>query len=158
MDRARQNDLQALQDLLGSFRPHIRSLVEKLLAGCSPGQAEQRLEEGLQKARQEFPDFSGSTLAEFVVWLQRTVRAALGRNEEERAAGDRESRDDSLRILRIMEALAQVPLDQQQVLLGRHLDPLNFAELAQELGWSEPAVRSAYVQGICRLHEHYRGV
>jgi RNA polymerase sigma-70 factor (ECF subfamily) len=55
------------------------------------------------------------------------------------------------------EALAGLPDDMQQVLLGRHVDGLSHAAIAQRLDRTEQAVRMLYVRALRRLRELYRG-
>jgi RNA polymerase sigma-70 factor (ECF subfamily) len=51
------------------------------------------------------------------------------------------------------EALARLPDDMQQVLLGRHMDGLSYAELAGRLGRTEAAVRVLYTRALRRLRD-----
>jgi RNA polymerase sigma-70 factor (ECF subfamily) len=54
---------------------------------------------------------------------------------------------------RMAEALARLPEEMQQVLLGRHLDGLSYAALAELLGRSEGAVRVLYTRALRRLQD-----
>jgi RNA polymerase sigma-70 factor (ECF subfamily) len=49
--------------------------------------------------------------------------------------------------------IAGLPDDMQQVLLGRHLDGLSYAVLAERLGRSEGAVRVLYTRALRRVRE-----
>jgi len=52
-----------------------------------------------------------------------------------------------------MEALARLPKDMQQVLLGRLVDGLPHAVIAQRLGRSEEAVRVLCGRALSRLRD-----
>jgi RNA polymerase sigma-70 factor (ECF subfamily) len=57
---------------------------------------------------------------------------------------------------RMAAALARLPEDMQQVLLGRHMDDLPYTILAEHLGRSEAAVRVLYTRALRRLREECR--
>jgi RNA polymerase sigma-70 factor (ECF subfamily) len=54
---------------------------------------------------------------------------------------------------RMLEGLAALPADQQEVLTLRHFDGLSHAEIAERLGKSEAAVRQLWVRALKRLRE-----
>jgi DNA-directed RNA polymerase specialized sigma24 family protein len=150
LERARASDVQSLLDLLESFRRHLRSLLAELPAGTPAADLDALVDAGLTRARHEFGAFPGTTLAEFAAWLERTALTAAGWDPIRNGTGGAFARSQ-----RMLAALANVSLEQQQVILGRHLDRLSFADLAQALGWSETAVRSAYAKGLRCLCTHY---
>jgi RNA polymerase sigma-70 factor (ECF subfamily) len=176
--RARLGDSRALGQLLESFRPYVRCLV-RALGGerLQPRLGESDLiQDALLEAHRSFGEFRGGTVAELTSWLRRIVlrtaghalrdhleagKRALG-SEEPAAALD--GRADSAstpsaqverheEAARMAEALARLPDEMQQVLLGRHMDGLSYAALAERMGRSEGAVRVLYTRALRRLRE-----
>jgi RNA polymerase sigma-70 factor (ECF subfamily) len=179
--RARLGDDRALGQLLESFRPYVRCLV-RALGGerLQPRLGESDLiQDALLEAHRSFGDFRGGTVAELTAWVRRIVlrttghalrdhldagKRALGAEEPaERLDGraDPGSTPSAQAVrheeaVRMAEALAQLPDDMQQVLLGRHVDGLSYAALAGRLGRSEGAVRVLYTRAVRRLREEWR--
>jgi RNA polymerase sigma-70 factor (ECF subfamily) len=179
--RARLGDSRALGQLLESFRPYVRCLV-RALGGerLQPRLGESDLiQDALLEAHRSFGEFRGNTVAELTAWLRRIVLRTAGHSLRDhleagkRALGNEEpadaldSRADSAsspsaqavrheEAARMAEALAQLPEDMQQVLLGRHMDGLSYAALAEQLGRSEGAVRVLYTRALRRLREECR--
>ena len=179
--RARLGDHDALGQLLESFRPYVRYLV-RALGGerLRPRLGESDLiQDALLEAHRSFEKFRGSTVAELTGWLRRIVVRSAGhslRNHleagkragaAEEPAGDLDGRADPgstpsaqaarhEEAARMAEALARLPDDMQQVLLGRHMDGLSYAALAEQLGRTEGAVRVLYTRALRRLREECR--
>jgi RNA polymerase sigma-70 factor (ECF subfamily) len=182
LGRARAGDARALGELLAGFQPYIRVIVH----GLSDRRVQARLDESdfvqdaLLEAHRSFASFRGTTVAELVVWLRqivvrttnRTLRNLAGTAKRDPACerplaeldglapdpGASPS-DQAIRhedSLSMAEALGRLPDDMQQVLLGRHLDGLSHAELAQRLGRTEAAVRMLYLRALRRLRALYR--
>jgi RNA polymerase sigma-70 factor (ECF subfamily) len=176
--RARQGDNKALGELLQSFRPYVQAIVR----GFRDRRLQGRLDDSdmtqnaFLEAHRSFATFQGTTVAELVVWLRaialrtagHSVRAYLGtemRNPTREqtvadlsqlpAASDTPSRQalHQEQASRLAEALARLPDDMQRVLLGRHVDELPYAVLAEQLGRSEAAVRVLYTRALKRLRE-----
>lgn len=182
LDSARQGDAQALGRLLESYRSYVRVLVRACRA--EPLQARlddsDMIQDALLEAHRSFAGFRGATVAELAGWLRqvviRTAGHALRRHlgtgkrdaSREEPAGLADVAADSgsspsARAIRheqeerMAEALARLPDDMQQVLLGRHLDGLSYAVLAERLGRSEAAVRVLYTRALRRLREECQG-
>ncbi|HMF17610.1 MAG TPA: sigma-70 family RNA polymerase sigma factor [Gemmataceae bacterium] len=176
--RARQGDNKALGELLQSFRPYVQAIVR----GFRDQRLQGRLDDSdmtqnaFLEAHRSFATFQGTTVAELVVWLRaialrtagHSVRAYLGtemRNptreqtvsdlSELPAASDTPSRQalQQEQASRLAEALARLPDDMQRILLGRHVDELPYAVLAEQLGRSEAALRVLYTRALKRLRE-----
>ena len=182
LDRARRGDVQAFGELLESYRPYVRVLVrgfhdERLRARLDGSDL---IQDALLEAHRCFAQFRGAAVAELTAWLRqivlrtagRTLRGHLGTDRRdagrERAAGAAAecAADGSTpsaqairheQAARMAEALARLPDDMQQVLLGRHTDDLSYAVLAERLGRSEAAVRVLYTRALRRLREECRG-
>jgi RNA polymerase sigma-70 factor (ECF subfamily) len=183
LEHARQGDTAALGALLDSFRPYVRYLVRAL--GCRRIQARvdesDLLQDALLAAHRGFGQFRGHTVAELTAWLRQIVRRTVGHSlrdhleSEARALGCEQAADgladqaadsgsspsaQAIRheeAARLAAALARLPEDMQQVLIGRHLDDLPYAALAQQLGRSEAAVRVLYTRALRRLREECAG-
>jgi RNA polymerase sigma-70 factor (ECF subfamily) len=166
LDRARRGDAQALGELLESYRPYVRVLIrafrdERLQARLDGSDL---IQDALLEAHRCFAQFRGAAVAELTAWLRqivlrtagRTLRGHLGTEKRdasrEQSAGAADfavadggtPSDQAIRheqAARMAEALARLPDDMQQVLLGRHTDDLSYTVLAERLGRSEAAVR-----------------
>jgi RNA polymerase sigma-70 factor (ECF subfamily) len=177
LERARQGDGHALGELLQSFHPYVRAIVR----GFQDKRLQARLDDSdmiqiaFLEAHRSFPNFQGSTVAEWVVWLRQVVLRACGHARREQLATAkrdpaREQVGETLNNLpadasespsglaiqheqtaRLAEALARLPDDMQRVLLGRHVDELPYAVLAEQLGRTEAAVRVLYTRALRRL-------
>ncbi len=178
LDRARQGDSQARQTLLEAYRPYVRVLVHARRAGRLQARLDDSdlVQDALLEAHRCFASFRGSTCAELAGWLRQLVLwvvadAARGHLAGKRALGRERPLDGlaepaadsssspSAQAIRheqaalMAEALAQLPDAMQQVLLGRHVEDLSYAELAQRLDRSEGAVRVLYYRALRRLRE-----
>lgn len=174
--RARDGDLAALGVLLHSFRPYVRVLVHELWPKAlhARGDDSDLIQDAFLEVHRVFPEFRGSTMAEFVCWLRRIVlRVAQRRVRRERSDGrtpEREHTEDEMlaqltaselspaaraerseQVDLLTAALALLSDDMQQVVLARHVDELPHAVIAERLGRSEAAVRVLYVRALDRL-------
>jgi RNA polymerase sigma-70 factor (ECF subfamily) len=178
LEQARHGDAQALGALLDSFRPYVRCLV-RALGGerLQPRLDESDLiQDALLEAHRDFNQFRGGTVAELTAWLRQIVLRTAGhtlRNHLATGKRDRSREEPSDRLatcadpgpspsshairheqaVRMAQVMARLPEDMQQVLLGRHMDGLPYADLAQRLGRSEVAVRVLYTRALRRLRE-----
>jgi RNA polymerase sigma-70 factor (ECF subfamily) len=179
LDLARAGDSDALGRLLDGSRSYIRLLVRSLRRGRVPGRLDDSdlIQDALVEAHRSFARFHGTTVAEFTAWLRAVVVRAAGHTlrahltagkrdvgREEVGAALAEQLADSGSTpseqaarhelaARMADALARLPEDMQQVLLGRHVDGLSHAALAQQMGRSEGAVRVLYTRALRRLRE-----
>jgi RNA polymerase sigma-70 factor, ECF subfamily len=183
LERARQGDTQALGALLDGYRPYVRCLVRALGGDRLRARLDESdlIQDALLEAHRDFGRFRGGTVAELTAWLRQIVlrtaghslRRHLGTGKRDLA---RERPADGLaertadpgsspsavavrheQAARMAEALARLPDDMQQVLLGRHMDGLSYAELAGRLGRTEAAVRVLYTRALRRLREACQG-
>src|SRR5205823_3121257 len=119
------------------------------------------------EVHRSFAGFRGRTVAEFVAWLRQVVLRSAGRTfrklvDRPRAGAAADASEGGGPLAdsgsspsarasrveqesRVTEALARLPEDMQQVLLGRFVDGLPHAVLAERLGRTEGAVRVLYV-------------
>jgi RNA polymerase sigma-70 factor (ECF subfamily) len=181
LERARQGDRQALGELLESFRPYIQVLARALRRDRLPSRMDDSdlIQDALVAAHKHFAGFRGCTVAELTAWLRQIVIRTAGRllrDHQDAGKQDliREQLADGLidvadpgsspsaqamrheQAVRMAEALARLPQDMQQVLLGRHMDGASYAVLAERLGRSEGAVRVLYTRALRRLREECR--
>lgn len=56
-------------------------------------------------------------------------------------------------LLRLADALTELPEAQRDAVIFRHLQGLSLAEVAQQLGRTEPAVAGLVYRGLNKLHE-----
>jgi RNA polymerase sigma-70 factor, ECF subfamily len=177
LELARLGDSEALGRLLESYRPYIRLLVR----GVRDPRLRARIDESdliqdaLVQAHRFFADFHGASVDEFLAWLRPVVLRAAGhtlrshRGTGKRDVGREKAAEDLAALLidsgtspsaqaikheqtaRLAAALEQLPEDMQQVLLGRHMDDLPYADLAERLGKSEGALRVLYTRALRRL-------
>jgi RNA polymerase sigma-70 factor (ECF subfamily) len=181
LDRARQGSVQDLGLVLESFRPYVRAIVHARLDGRLQSQFDDSdlIQDALLEAHRSFAGFRGATVAELAVWLRqiavrsagRRLRASLGADKRNPAreqpvdrledltdeAGDSPSAQavKQEQAARLTQALAHLPADMQQVLLGRLVDGLPHAALAHKPGRSETAVRALYVRAVRQLRKFY---
>jgi RNA polymerase sigma-70 factor (ECF subfamily) len=176
-----RGDVQALGDLLESYRPYVRVMVHALSRGRLQARVDDSdlIQDALLEAHQSFGEFRGTSLNELLAWLRQIVLRTVGhRLREHVGAGKRDmAREQPVEGLssllaasdstpsaqaihheeaaRMAEALARLPDDMQQVLLGRHVEALPHAEIAARLGRSEAAVRVLYGRALRRLKQEY---
>jgi RNA polymerase sigma-70 factor (ECF subfamily) len=179
LDQARNGDVRARGDLLESYRPYVRVMVRALRPQCLSARLDDSdlIQDAMLEAHRSFPKFRGTCLAELLAWLRQVVVRAAGhtvRGHLDTAKREirREFQDNGLSSLlaasgsspsaraarheqaaHLASALSHLPADMQQVLLGRHLDDLPYAALAERLGRSEGAVRVLYTRALRRLRQ-----
>jgi RNA polymerase sigma-70 factor (ECF subfamily) len=181
LERALQGDAQALGELLESFRPYVAVILhsfrdERLQARVDNSDL---IQDAFLEAHRSFAAFRGQTVGELVMWLRRivlrsaghTLRSFVGTGKRDPSREQAlEDADEMLvdsgsspsaqairheQSLRMAEALARLPEDMQQVLLGRHVDVLPYAVLAEQMGRSEAALRVLYVRALEELRKLY---
>jgi RNA polymerase sigma-70 factor (ECF subfamily) len=179
LEQARLGDREALGQLLLSFRAYVRAVVhgmwdERLRPRVD---ASDLIQDVYLEAQRSFAGFQGTSVAELVVWLRQIVvrsaghclRANLGTGKRDPGreqagadvnalAADSDGSPSGQAIgreqaTRLAEALERLPDDMRQVLLGRHLDEVPYAVLAERLNRSEGAVRVLYTRALRRLRE-----
>jgi RNA polymerase sigma-70 factor (ECF subfamily) len=177
LDRARAGEVRALGDLLKSFRPYLRAIVRAVADGRLPARLDDSdlVQDALLEIQGAFAQFRGQTVAEFAVWLrtiavrsaQHSLSGLLAEKRDptrEQTGADIQSLADSAsspsaaamrqeQAARVTEAIAKLPADMQAVLLGRHLDGVAYAVLAEHIGRSEGALRVLYVRALDRLRQ-----
>jgi RNA polymerase sigma-70 factor (ECF subfamily) len=179
LGRARQGDAEARGQLLESFRPYLRFMARTLRDGRLQGRLDDSdlVQDALLEAHRNFDSFRGGCVAELTAWMRqialgaarRAVRAHTGTGKRDLA---REQPADGLaeavadagsspsaqairheQAARMAQTIAGLPDDMQQVLLGRHLEGLPYAALAEQLGRTEAAVRVLYTRALRRVRE-----
>jgi RNA polymerase sigma-70 factor (ECF subfamily) len=150
-------------DTLGRlYRRHAPAL--RLYARQWPGAADDAVQEAfLQLARQAAPP------REVLPWLYRVVRnAALAagradarRRRRESAAGAPEAwfsrADDRLDAAEAAGRLAELPLEQREVIVARLWGGLTFDEVAKVVGCSLPTAHRRYQAGLAELQRRLEG-
>jgi RNA polymerase sigma-70 factor (ECF subfamily) len=178
LTRAREGDATALGELLGGFRPYVQYLVR---ASCR-GRASTRFDDSdltqdaILLAHKAFSTFRGATIGEFTVWLQQLTRTAInrafrthrdagkrdvGREEdvEDIAAAAADSHTPSASAVQhecaalVAAAVDRLPADMREVVLGKNLENLSYAQLAERMARSEGALRVLYTRALRKLRE-----
>jgi RNA polymerase sigma-70 factor, ECF subfamily len=176
--RARQGDAQAFGELLGAFRPYVQCLIQSACRGqLSPRFDDSDLtQDAVLLAHEAFPKFQGTTVAEFTVWLQRVARTAVARAfrghhgagkrdanrevavEDVAAVADDDHTPSSSAAQHeyaalVAAAVDRLPVELREVVMGRHLECLSYAQLAERTGRSEGALRVLYTRALRKLRE-----
>jgi RNA polymerase sigma-70 factor, ECF subfamily len=172
LDQARLGMASALGALLESYRPYVKVLVRGIRDRRLSRQLDDSdlIQDAFLEAQRGFAGFQGVTLAEWTAWLRTVVLRAAGKTQRGRvgtqkrdvsreqpldqasavAAGDSPSAE-AIRheqAARMAEALGRLPEEMQQVLLARHVDGLSHADIAQQMGRTEGAVRMLYLRAL----------
>lgn len=174
LERARRGDREALGQLLDELRPYVRVLVRtaRNREAWVAADDSDLIQDALLQASTCAKSFQGNTLGEWLAWLRtvtlrstyRTMTAVTGTGGvlsdfDLATVCDRRGDEPSAGVLRhensarMALALSHLPEDMQQVLLGRLVDDLDHADLADRLGRSVGAVRMLYLRALRRLRE-----
>lgn len=178
LELARQGNALALGELLESFRPYIRAIVQPFCDRRLQARVDDSdlIQDALLEAHRCFAGFRGTTVAELAVWLRQIVIRSAGAtlrefvatakrdptreqpvNDLAGLAGDASTPSAQAirneQTARMAEALVRLPPDMQRVVVARHVDGLAHAQIAELLGRSEAAVRVLYVRALARLRE-----
>lgn len=163
--RARAGDREALGDLLDAHRDYLRGVAEQLLNPRIAARidASDVVQQTCLSIHKRIGEFDGEDVAQFVAWLrqvherniQNVVRDQL--HAQKRAAG----RDEPLvdrdvpaarqtspsrramrgeEAVRLSEALAKLPEDEQQALRLRYLEGRTLGEVCQDMGLTKDAL------------------
>ena len=175
LEQVRQGNRIALGELLEDLRPYIRVVVRSQRGNryLSGGDDSDLIQDALVQASQSVASFHGNTHGEWLAWLRtitvrktcRTLNTRSGVQIEQPAFVDiatlivdkqADPGADAMRqenANRIALALACLPDEMQQVLLGRLVDNLDHAALAVKLGRSAGAVRMLYLRALRKLRD-----
>jgi RNA polymerase sigma factor (sigma-70 family) len=150
-------------DVLGGlYRQHAPAL--RLYARQWPGVAEDLVHEAFVKLAQQAPP-----PAAIQPWLYRVVRnaalaagrSAARRRQREGAASAPEAwfstANDQLDGLDATRLLAELPLEQREVIVARVWGGLTFDEIAPLVGCSLPTAHRRYQAGLLALRERLEG-
>src|SRR5438128_2352754 len=91
LELARQGDAQALGDLLESFRPYVRAIVQPFRDARLQARVDDSdlIQDALLEAHRGFPGFRGTTVAELAVWLRQIVVRSAGATRRGLVATDK---------------------------------------------------------------------
>ncbi len=184
---ARGQDASALGRLLELYRRYLKLLARLGLDRQLQGKLDPSdlVQETFLEAHRDFPQFRGTTEAEFLAWLRQILvgnmanqaRRYLGtkgrdvRMERELAvhvdlssrllerglvaAGPSPSQQASRREQAVLlaEMLGELPDDQREVIILRHLEGLTFPEVAARLDRTADSVKKLWARGLARLRQ-----
>src|SRR5947209_17080631 len=82
LERARGGDVQALGELLHSFRPYVRVIVHALAQQWRQGVLDDSdlIQDALLEAQKSFAGFRGSTRNQLRAWLRQIAVRTAGRS------------------------------------------------------------------------------
>jgi RNA polymerase sigma-70 factor, ECF subfamily len=165
----RRDYRRALELLAEAYARPLGRLCFSLVG--SQAEAEELVQESLLAAYEAMPGFEGRSSAR--TWLFTIARRTCGRLLEKRdrrcrllSAREPEEREaeDPLRIVvargeheRLRDALARLPVAQQEMLLLRYASELSFHEAAEICGIREDAARQRASQGLRALRRELGG-
>ena len=168
----------ALGALLESCRPYVRVIVRRVLTTKGRIASEDEsdfVQEALMNASQNMATFRGRTLQEWLGWVRqislRTSYRLIGGAGtptpipvavyDPNTAGVSKSPSPSdcaiqiETVARMVIVLGKLPEDMQTVLLGRVVDNMDYADIAQQLGRTSGAIRMLYLRAVRRLRQEW---
>lgn len=145
------------------------------------------VQQTLLEAYRDFGRFEGTTAAEWLAWLRRILtHNAMNAARHYQGTQQRDARrevgglgqGDSAalplpaapgespsqaavrkeRELQLADAIAHLPPDYQEVILLRNLQHLPFADIAERMGRSRPAVQMLWMRALEKLQESLKGL
>jgi RNA polymerase sigma-70 factor (ECF subfamily) len=180
--RARKGDRQALDRLFGLCRSYLLVVAEAQVNSWAGAKfsASDLVQQTLMDAYRGFAEFRGGTTAEWLGWLKRIashnacdlarhyagtqkrhVKKEVPLDSDGQALGGQGERPNSPSVeavleeqqLLLAEAIAQLSADHREVIVLRNLQGLSFAEIAERLGRSRPAVQMLWMRAIESLRD-----
>src|SRR4051812_44516493 len=153
--RAKQGDREALRYLYIRYADNVYGYVASIVR--DDYEAEDVTQHVFAKLMTALPKYQERSVP-FAAWILRVARNVAvdhvrqrraipceeGRELEPRVSGEEE---DNQRSLTLREALDDLPDDQRQVIVLRHVVGLSPGEIAQRLGKTEPSVHGLHHRG-----------
>lgn len=185
LQRGKEGDEAARQDLLQRCRPFVQLLVRARLGARLRVRLDSSdvVQEVLLRVAGHLQEFRGGGAPEWRAWLTRIAEREVVRQfrlhlgtgkrtaEKEQEAGQsrleswfRTHSSPSLAArqeedaLALAQALERLPEDHREVLVLRHLEGLGFPEIAQRLDRSAGAVRVLWTRALKNLREEMRSL
>jgi len=174
--RARSGDQAALDQLFQWCRPLLMERAALRLAKKRPGieRPSDIVQKAALKAFRAFPDFEGTTFAEWLSWLDRIVQTCTiqsfrdARRKKRDKAGEAPLDEDEIPSHQLSPSQAtateeewqqlwtQIYLlqeEQRTAILLRHFKELRVAEVARRMGKTEAAVAGLLQRGLRTLRD-----
>ena len=166
---SRRGDTRAFAQLVRRYRDRHARFVARLLG--DQDEAEGVLQSVFLRAwrhldRCEDPDRFGAWLHRIVVNESRTFATRRGQRElrlvrDDFVVGQLEAEDasgDPALLAAIERALAELPVDQREAFLLKHVEGLEYEEMAEVTGAGVSALKMRVKRAIERLRERLEGV
>lgn len=181
LDAAISGDGAALGDLLDAHRDRLRETIHADIHGPLQRRfdASDVVQQACVAAVRDFPNFRGSTVAEFWVWLRTIEQNRLVDVVREQTAQRRNAKDEQSvatgfespghgttasqhamrgeRRRQLEAAITQLPDGQREAVRLRYLRELKIADIASELDRSEEAVAGLLKRGVRALKQTLKG-
>jgi RNA polymerase sigma-70 factor (ECF subfamily) len=180
--RARSGDREALDRLFGLCRSYVLLIAEAQVNSWAGAKfsASDLVQQTLMDAYRGFAEFRGGTTAEWLGWLRQIAShnaCDLARHyagtqkrlvkkevplepdgQAVRGPGDAPNSPSIEAVLQeqqllLADAIAQLSPDHREVIVLRNLQGLSFADIAERLGRSRPAVQMLWMRAIESLRD-----
>ena len=180
--RARSGDRQALDRLFGLCRSYLLLVAEAQVHSWAGAKfsASDLVQQTLMDAYRGFAEFRGGTTGEWLGWLKqiashnacdlarhyagtqkRLVKKEVPLEADGppvRGPGDSPNSPSSFAVLQeqqllLADAVAQLSPDHREVIVLRNLQGLSFADIAERIGRSRPAVQMLWMRAIESLRD-----
>jgi RNA polymerase sigma-70 factor (ECF subfamily) len=171
LEAARAGDAAAFGRLAEEYRPYLKTVANRVLAGRLPGDGSDIVQTGLALAFENLAQLRQAEPAAFLGWL-----VAIVRNEGLRAlcqVGQLQALPDGFaadhvaaasngpdarasrreQAARLLAAIQRLPEDYRRVIELRNLQELPFEKVAQRMGRSSAAVRKLWTPAVDRLRQ-----
>jgi len=182
IQRARNEDREALGVLLDRFRPYLQLLAQRELDGLDARiDASDLVQQTCLSAIRNFKQFAGDDEGGFIGWMrvihERNLRDTIRNNvyTKKRAIGREKPAGDALQqhaisqnrqtsasqramrgetAVRLAQCLGEIPEDQREAVRLRYLEGCSVMEISESMGRSEHAIGGLLKRGLKNLRSY----
>jgi RNA polymerase sigma-70 factor (ECF subfamily) len=182
LELAVQGNHDALGQMLDHFRPELKDLARRRIAGSLQTRVDESdlVQQSCLSAIRNFPRFEGRELADFVAWLrqihERNITDTIRSHTlvEKRAISRQEPTDDALqatlartvspsqqvlrseRAAEVAAALDELPDSHREAVQMRYFEGCSLSEIAQRTNRTEDAVAGLLRRAMVKLRSKLR--